>query len=57
MQNRTLIQGRDGAEKGRTLGEMREERTEQQEERDNHKQDEWAVEGTARCHFSQVICC
>ena len=57
MKNRTLIQGRDGAEKGRTLGEMREERTEQQEERDNHKQDEWAVEGTARCHFSQIICC
>ena len=57
MKNRTLIQERDGAEKDRTLGEMREERTEQQEERDNHKQDEWAVEGTARCHFSQIICC
>jgi len=47
MKNRTLIQGRDGAEKGRTLGEMTEERTEQQEERDNHNQDEWAVEGNS----------
>ena len=47
MKNRTLIQGRDGAEKGRALGEMTEERKEQQEERDKHNQDEWAVEGNS----------
>ena len=40
-------EGRDGAEKGRALGEMTEERKEQQEERDNHNQDEWAVEGNS----------
>ena len=42
-----VLEGRDGAEKGRALGEMTEERKEQQEERDNHNQDEWAVEGNS----------
>ena len=37
-------EGRDGAEKGRTLGETREERKEKREERDKHDQDE-RVEG------------
>ena len=41
----TAPEGRDGAEKGRALGEMTEERNEQQEERDNHNQDDSAVEG------------
>ena len=38
-------EGRDGAEKGRTLGETREERKEKREERDNHNQDEKDAEG------------
>ena len=37
-------EGRDGAEKGRALGEMTEERKEQREERDNYNQDEKAAE-------------
>ena len=38
-------EGRDGAEKGRTLGATKEERKEKREERDNHNQDERAEEG------------
>ena len=48
-------EGRDGAEKGRALGERTEERKEKREKRDNHNQDkraaegnnEWAVEGNS----------
>ena len=48
-------EGRDGAEKGRALGERTEERKEKREKTDNHNQDkraaegnnEWAVEGNS----------
>ena len=42
-----VTEGRGGAEKGRALGEMTEERKEQQEERDNHNQDERAETGNS----------
>ena len=40
-------EGRDGAEKGRTLGERTEERKEKREGKDNHNQDERAAEGNS----------
>ena len=40
-------EGRDGAEKGRALGETREERQEKREETDNHNEDERAEEGNS----------
>jgi len=40
-------EGRDGAEKGRALGERTEERKEKQEGKDNHNQDERAAEGNS----------
>ena len=40
-------EGREGAEKSRTLGETREERKEKQEERDNHNPDERAEESNS----------
>ena len=40
-------EGREGAEKSRTLGETREERKEKQEERDNHNPGERAEESNS----------
>ena len=40
-------EGRDGAEKGRALGERTEERKEKREGKDNHNQDERAAEGNS----------
>ena len=42
-----VSEGRDGAEKGRALGETREERKEKREERDNHNEDERAEAGNS----------
>ena len=42
-----VSRGRGGAEKGRALEEMTEERKEQREERDNHIQEERAAEGNS----------
>ena len=41
------LEERHGGEKGRALGETREERKEKREERDNHNQDERAEEGNS----------
>ena len=45
--NGSVPGGRDGREKGRPLGEWREERREKREERDKHNQDERAEEGNS----------
>ena len=45
--NGSVPEGRDGGEKGRPLGERREERKEKREERDKHNQDERAEEGNS----------
>ena len=42
-----VLEGRDGAEKGRALGGRTEERKEKREERDKHNQDERAAEGNS----------
>ena len=46
-------EGRDGAEKGRALGEKTDERKEKQEGKDNHNQDEkaagWIVMASQQC--------